>query len=482
MTADTQVGSGRHAAEPKDGVLRNRDFTKLWTGETVSLAGAQVTELALPLTAIVTLNATAFQIGVLNVARYAPWVLIALFVGVWFDRRRRRPALIASNIGRALIIGMVPLAGVLGFLSIELLYVVGCLAGILTVVFDVGLPSYVPGLVERRHLAEANSKIQISFSLAGIGGPGLAGSLVGLLTAPLALAVVPVTYLMSALAMASIRKREPEPEPPADRPSVLGSIAEGLRAVVSNRILRHLATQSATFNLFENVVVTIFVVYAVRELGLTPAQLGIVIGAGSVGALTGAMLSNRIRAKFGFGRTMRYSTLAACLSTLLLLAPGGSGVVALVVLGGALAVHGFNLAIFNVNALTLRQSVTEDRLLGRMNASYRLILFGTVPLGALLGGSLAGAFGLRLALVIGVIGVAAPILWIPFSPVFKLRDIPEPPKPEGEESAAKPAPEPHWTEITQPLPIWTEITQPLPIWTEVTQPLPIIQPADSRTH
>lgn len=411
----------------RDGVLANRDFTRLWGGETISLVGSQVTDMALPLTAILTLHATAFGIGLLNVARYAPFVLVSLFAGVWFDRRRRRPTLIVSNFGRAILIGLIPLASALHVLSMGLLYVVAFCAGLLTVMFDVGILSYVPGLVEQRHLAEANSKITVSYSVAGICGPGLAGFLVGALSAPVALTVDAVSYLVSATALSRIRKVEQAPEQPEVRPSVFSSIAEGLRTVVGSRILRHLATQSATFNLFENVLTTIFLVYAVRILGFGPTPLGFVVGAGSVGALLGAVLASRIGNRLGFGRTLWLSTLVACVSPLLLLAPRGSGPVSMVLISAALAVHGFHLAIFNINALTLRQTVTPNRLLGRMNASYRLVLFGTVPIGALLGGSLASLFGLRAALVVGVIGVASPVAWLTFSPVFRLREMPEGP-------------------------------------------------------
>jgi len=406
-------------------VWHNRDFVKFWSGETVSLLGSQVTDLALPLVALLTLHATAFEVGLLNVARYLPFVLLALFAGVWFDRHRRRPTLIAANLGRALLIGLVPVAALTHVLSMPWLYLIAFGAGILTVLFDVGSLSYLPGLVERRHLGEANGKIATSYSIAGIGGPGLAGFLIGVLTAPVALAVDAVSYLVSAGALASIRTREPEPRAPAEKTSVRASIAEGLRAVFGNTVLRHLATQSATFNLFENVVVTVLLVYAVRVLGIGPAALGLVVSAGSVGALLGALAANRVRAAIGIGPALRWSTVLACLSPLFLLVPRGADPVSLTVLAAALAVHGANLAVFNVNALTLRQSVTPDRLLGRMNASYRLILFGTIPLGAFLGGSLAGLFGPRTALVAGVLGVASPVAWLLFSPVFRLTAIPE---------------------------------------------------------
>ncbi|MBB5803453.1 MFS family permease [Saccharothrix ecbatanensis] len=421
------------------GLLRDRDFVKFWSGETVSLVGAQVSELSLMLVAVVTLQASAFEIGLFNVARFTPYAALSLFVGVWFDRHRRKPVLVASNLCRAALIAVVPLAAVGGILTMELIYVVALLLGLLTVMFDVGSLSYVPGLVERRHLAEANSKIQISYSIAGIGGPGLAGLLIGVLTAPIALVITTFSYLVSAVTLVSIRKPEPPPAVPAEKTPVLTSIGEGLRAVFGNRILRNLATQSATFNLFENVVVTLFAIYAVRELGLNSAQLGLVIGAGAIGALIGAVLTPRVTRRLRLGRTLAVTTLVACTSPFLLLIATGTQPWSLAVLAVGLGLHGATLAMFNVNALTLRQSVTPSGLLGRMNASYRLLLFGTIPLGALLGGVLASAFGLRLGLTIGVVGLALPTIWLLFSPVFALPAIPDSP-PEDENPIDKQPP------------------------------------------
>ncbi|MER7730758.1 MFS transporter [Streptomyces erythrochromogenes] len=418
---------GHEDTAERRGVLANRDFVKLWSGQTVSLVGSQVTDIALPLAAVITLNASAFQIGLLNVARFAPYVLVTLLAGVWFDRRRRKPTLIAADAVRVLLIGALPLAHLLGVLSLPWLYVVGFMAGVATVLFDVGILSYIPGLVDKDDLADANSKMTASYSVAGIAGPGLAGFLVGALTAPVALTVGATTYLASAVALWWIRRPEAEPERPAEQKSVRADIVEGLRTVVGSRILRHLATQSAVFNLFENLMTTVFLVYAVRTLGLTPFQLGLVVGAGSVGALLGATFSGRISKRMGFGPALRMVTLLACLSPLVLLVPGDTGPVSLTILGTTLAVHGFHLAVFNVNSLTLRQTVTPARLLGRMNASYRLILYGTIPLGALLAGSLASLFGLRAALAVGVAGIALPAVWILFSPVYRLREMPRGP-------------------------------------------------------
>lgn len=425
------------AAPASDGVLRNRDFAKLFAGETISQIGTSVTQFALPLVAILTLNATALQVGVLNALRFVPVIVVALFAGVWLDRRRRRPVLIGCALGNAVLIGLVPLSSVTGLLSIGLLYVVATLSGTLTVVFDVGTLSYVPFLVERRHLAESNSKLQASFGVSGIAGPGLAGVLVGLLTAPITLSVDAVSYLFSALSVISITKREPEPAAPAERVSIRQSIAEGLHAVYGTRLLRVLLGQSAVLNVGFGATSTIFALYGIRVLGLSPDKLGIAVGALAAGALIGALVAARVGAALGVGRTMAISIVGVCASPLLLLVPRGAGLVAMAFLMAGWFGHGCGIGVWNVYTITLRQALTPPHVLARMNASYRMILFGALPAGALLGGSLGSAIGVHAALVVAVLVLAAPMLWLPFSPVFRLTELPEGPA-DGEHPGDEP--------------------------------------------
>ncbi|MEO9237565.1 MAG: MFS transporter, partial [Jatrophihabitantaceae bacterium] len=374
----------------------------------------------------------------LNACRYSPVVVVSLFAGVWLDRRRRRPVLIACSLGNALLIGVVPIAYGFGVLTIGLLYAVCLLVGVLTVVFDVGVLSYVPSLVARDQLADSNGQIQASTSLAGIAGPGLAGLLVGVLTAPVTLTVDAVSYLCSAIGLLTIEQREPEPDQPADRPSVRASIAEGLHAVYGSTMLRSLLSQSATFNFFQNGFLTVFVVYALRDLQLSALKLGIVIGAISVGGVAGATVANRVRRRVGFGRTVLMTTIFAAGCPLILLIPRGNGAGSLSILIAAEMVFGFNVLVFNVNTITLRQTITPHRLLGRMNASYRLVLFGTGPIGAVLGGWLGEVVGLRAALVTAAVALTTPALWIFFSPIFRMRDMPSGP-PSPDPASADPA-------------------------------------------
>jgi hypothetical protein len=423
VASDQIVRDAAGAAAPAGSVFGNPDFVKLWAGETVSLVGNQVTLFTMPLVAILTLNATVFEVGILNALRFVPVILLSLFAGVWLDRRRRRPVLIACALCSSLLIGLVPLASALGLLSIGLLYVVTALVGALSMTFDVGALSFVPFLVPREHLAEANSKIQISTAVAGISGPGLAGLLVGLITAPITLSVDAVSYLFSAAGLIAIRKPEPAPANSV-RGSVRSSIAEGFRAVFGSALLRALLAQSTTLNLFFGSFFTIFLVYAVRYLGLSPLELGIVVGSAPVGGLFGALLAARLRSALGFGVTMAVTTVGVSGGPLLLLIPRHVSPVALVVLVVAQLIYGFSISMFNVNAITLRQVLTPMRLLARMNATYRLLIYGAAPVGATAGGLLGSAVGLRSALLISLIAMTAPVLWIFTSPVFRLREMP----------------------------------------------------------
>jgi MFS family permease len=405
------------------GILINRDFAKLWTGETISQIGTQVTQFALPLVAILTLKATVFEVGVLNALRFVPVIVVAILAGVVLDRHKRRPVLIACSLASAVVIGLVPVARVSGVLSLGLLYAVALLAGTLSVCFDVGALSYVPYLVGRRHLGEANSRLQASIAFAGIAGPGLAGLLIGLITAPVTLTVDAVSYLFSAAGLIAIRRREPQPDA-GQRTSVRRSMAEGFHAVYGTRLLRVLLAQSATLNVGFGAVSTIFTVYAVRTLGLTPLKLGIAMGALQAGALLGSLGAARVKRVLGLGRALAVSILGVSGAPLLLLLPHSASPAAIAVFAAGWLGHGCGIAIWNVNTITLRQAVTPTRLLARMNATYRMLLFGALPVGSMAGGLLGSAFGLHSALVVAVLVLVTPICWIFFSPVFRLTEMP----------------------------------------------------------
>lgn len=412
------------AAEPRGSLWRHADFMKLWTAETISQVGSQVTLLALPLVAITVLDASAFEVGLLSTVEFAPFVLVGLPAGVWVDRLRRRPVLVAGDLGRAAVLLSIPVAYQLGVLTIGQLYVVGFVTGVLTVFFDVAYQSYLPALVESDQLIDGNAKLEISRSGAQIAGPGLAGGLIDLLTAPLAVLADALSFALSAVFIGLIRRREPPPERgPAQRRrgAMRREMAEGLRYVLGHRLLRPVAACTATANLFSAVVYAVVILYMVRELGLRPAAIGLVFAAGNVGFLAGAVASGRLASRIGVGRAIVLGEGVGGLGLLAVpLAPPSSAVPLLVT---GLAVSTFGATVYNVNQVSLRQAITPARLHGRMNATMRFMVWGTLPLGSLLGGALGTVIGLRPTLWVGAVGGLVAVLPVALSPVRSLRGI-----------------------------------------------------------
>src|ERR1051326_7208390 len=266
------------------------DFLKLWTGETISLFGSQITLLALPLTAISVLHATTFQVGLLNAAGFAPFLFLTLFAGVWIDHHHRRPILLVSNIGRAFLLGLIPLLAFMGWLRIEELYVIALLAGCFTVFFYLAFQAFFPTLVQQDHLVEGNSKLSASQSMAEIGGPGIAGILVQFVGAPFAILVDALSFCIAGFSIMLLRTPEPPSTTPMNRHKQLREIGEGFRITFRNRYLLAFAGEAATYNLFWQMILAVFVLYAVRNLHLSPGILGLLFAVGSIGALLGAVL------------------------------------------------------------------------------------------------------------------------------------------------------------------------------------------------
>jgi len=402
--------------------LGNHEFLKLWAGETVSLFGSEVTLLALPLAAVLTLHVSAVQLGVLNAAKFAPFLLLSLPAGAWLDRARRRPVLIVANIGSAVVIGSVPILAALGVLNIGYLIAVAFLSGAFAVFLHVGFWSYVPSLVEADDLMDANSKVYASSSAAAAGGPGLGGILVQLLTPPGALLVDAGSFVVATTSLLSIRRREPLVErEPARR--LRAEVREGLSFVFGNPYLRAFAGEAATFNIFMNSMMTAFLVYSVRELDMSAGVLGAVIASGAVGTLLGSLVARRIERRFALGRAILWSMFLGTWPFLLVPLASQPGVASLVILVIAFLTSGIGIGVVVVLVVTLRQSVTPDRMMGRMNASYRFVVFGSIALGAVLGGGLASMLGLHPTLVIGAVGIAIAPIWIVLSPIGRLRTV-----------------------------------------------------------
>jgi MFS family permease len=410
---------------PEGGLWRHPDFLKLWSAETVSQFGTQISQLALPLAAIDVLHASAFEVAALTTVEFLPFLLVSLPAGVWVDRLPRRPILIVGDLVRAGLLASIPIAYFLDSLTIWQLYGVGFVFGIATVFFDVAYQSYVPSLVERRQIVDGNAKLEISRSGAQLGGPGVAGLLVGWLRAPAAILIDAVSFLGSAMFIFSIRKTELAQVDRAPRRKMRTELREGLSYVLRHPYLKNIAACTGLFNFFGSLGFAVLLVFARRELHLSPQAIGLAFTLGNVGPLFAAFSSNKISARLGVGRTIIAASIVAGPVFLLIpFAPHGNA--ALAVLVPATFVGGFANVVYNIAQVSLRQAITPERIQGRMNSVMRFIVWGTIPLGALAGGGLASWIGLKETLIVGGIGCCLPFLPVLFSPVRFVREMPEP--------------------------------------------------------
>ncbi len=405
------------------GLWRSSDFVKFWLGQTVSRFGSGITGIALPLTGVLLLAATPSQMGILSALDGAAVLAIGLFVGVWVDRVRRRPLLIATDLGRAFILGTVPLAALFGVLHIEQLYAVAALTGMFTVIFNVANQSFLPSLIPQTALVEGNSKLGVSDSLAEIGGPAVAGPLVQLISAPFAVLFDAFSFLFSAFCLGLIRKPEPPVAVAENRMSIWHELVQGLHEVLKNPLLRSLAGGVGAFNFFGNFVGALYALYVVRELHAAPIFLGFLIATGGVSALVGAFIAERIIRRFGLGLTAGATLFIYGATGLLIPLAAGPTAIALSFLFTSQLAGDASVSIHLIAEVSLRQSIAPGNMLGRTNASLQFLSQGVAPIGALLAGILGGLIGLRLTILIGVLGVMAAGALLLLSPIRKISKI-----------------------------------------------------------
>ncbi|NLE71306.1 MAG: MFS transporter [Actinomycetales bacterium] len=431
-TAPVAAPDGRRAVAPDVASARrrslafHRNFRQLWIGDALGQLGAQLTLIALPVYAVETLHATELEMGVLTAAETIAFPAIGLLVGAWVDRMNKRRTLIVADVVRAAALAVVVVAGLTGHGSVPLLVGVAVVMSCATVFFDVAHQSYVPGLVGLEHIAEGNAKLQATQSVAIAVGPGLGGQLLRVVTAPALVGVTVVTYLVSALFVGRIRHDEDLPPRAPDR-SLRREIAEGLRFVVGQPLLRRIVATTGISNLFGSVTGALMVIYALRVLGLEEAGLGAVLSAGAVGGVVGALLADRVTRAVGEGRTIALAAVgwvpAFALTPLALpLSEAGVPVAAVLIVGQAVAT--FCIVVYNVAQVSFRQRLCPPALLGRMNASVRFIVWGGMPLGGLLGGVLGTHLGVVPTLWVAVAGTALAVPPVALSPLARLRDLP----------------------------------------------------------
>ncbi len=428
----------------RHGVLwRHADFMKLWAGETVSLLGTQVTLFAVPYTAITFLGVRENQLGLLRATEWLPFLFLSLLVGTWVDRHRRRAVMVVANAARGALIVLVPLLWFAGALRVWHLYAVMLLVGTGTVFFELAYLSYLPSLVRREHLVEGNSKLSASQSGTETAGPGVAGILVQLTSAPATLLIDAASYLVSVVSLLLVRAPEPEPERVAPGRGLAGlreDIADGLRIVRDNVYLRTIAGEGFTYNLFLQFGATLFLYYAITRFHFSAGAIGLMISSSGVGALLGSVVAPRVIGRIGFGPAFFWGTAFGCGAFALVPLAAGPRWLVAAMLVGAYFGGGLGVSVAIIGSITLRQNVTSDELLGRMNASMRLATYAAVPIGSVMAGYLSTQLGPRAALGIGSLGLLLPVLIIALSPIPRLRDLAD--SDTEEEPLQQPAPGP----------------------------------------
>jgi MFS family permease len=422
------------ADEP--GTLRRHgDFLKLWAGQTLAMFGAQIVRTVLPLVAVVVLDATATEMGILSSLSQLPFLLF-LFAGVWADRVRRRPAMVWTDFGRFALLALIPVLYLMDWLSIGVLWVVVFLIGVLGVMFETAYHAYLPSLVGRELVAEGNQKLELSRSTAQFAGPSIAGLAVNAVASAMVLVASTLTYLASAVLLMLIRKPDEAPPPSADRPNALKAIGAGLSWVMRHPVLRAITTATAVFWFFYSALLALYVLYLVRELHLPPGWVAAIFAAAGHGAMVGSWLSIAAMKRFGLGRAVLWSVSAATLVLLLVPMAGFATAqwLAIVMLAASQFGYGLFSQIGTVIQTTLRQVLTPDDMQGRVVATLRAVSLAMVPVGALLAGVLADALGVEPVLWVASIGALAPVLVYATSVIPRMRELP------SEEEAAAMAP------------------------------------------
>ncbi|NEM90833.1 MFS transporter [Galbitalea soli] len=409
---------------PAASVRRSPSFLWLWGGQTVSVFGEQFTGLAVPVLAVTLLHAVAWQMGVLGAASTAAFLIVGLPAGAWVDRWMKRRVLILADVVRAVALALVPILWFAGVLQIWHLIVIVAIVGVASVFFDVSYQSYIPLLVQPTQVGSANSTLEATAQVARIGGPGLAGALLTVVSAPVLLIADAISYLVSVLSLLRVRDHE-VPADPTLRQPLHREIADGVRFVWGQPLIRSISATTATSNFFSTLAQTIYPLYALRELGIGSLGFGITLSAGAVGGLLGAVATPRLARWIGEGRVIVVSAIAYGL--VFILVPVASllhGPAAVVVLSAGEFVTGFMVLVYNITQVTMRQRLCPPRLLGRMNASIRCFVWGVMPIAALISGAIAGGIGLVPTLWIAFAGGLGAAVFVLFSPLTGMRVLP----------------------------------------------------------
>lgn len=406
------------------GLWLSADFRRIWTSLTVTSFGAQISNLALPLTAALMLEATPMQMGILVALETLPFALVSLHAGVLLDRMRKLPVVIFSDLTRGAALLVVPLAAFTQLLSIEVLYVVGFFCGVQNVVGGAAYQVLLAQMAGRKRLVEANAKVSLGETSAALVGPGLAGGLIQLVTAPFAILLDAIAFFASALLLRGVRAPHDVPHD-GPRASVTSEIVEGLKLVRNNRTLLSLAWVAGLWQVLHHMQVAVLVLFATRDLALSAGAIGLAYMFGGVGCVLAAASAERLSKRYGVGPVILLGFLLTVVGWVAYGLIGGPVWFATIALGLAMLVFDFGGVLWGINYLALRQAITPDRLLGRMTATMRFLTVAAAPLGSLVGGALASLIGLRHTLMaIGALGVLLAAAAVAWSPVRRHRTLP----------------------------------------------------------
>jgi len=407
----------------RTGLWNHADFLRLWAGESVSELGSHLGHAALMFTAVIVVDANALEVGLLGASGLLPQVLFGLFAGVWVDRLRKRPLMIVADIARFGLLATIPLSYAFDSLTIWQLFAVAFGTGAFTILFDVAYQTYLPILVEKDHVLEGNSKLASSHAVSEVAGFGLSGWIVQVLNGPAAILIDSVSFLASAAAIIGIRKKEPTPRPAEEREGVRQEIIHGARAIAHQPILRATVTAHAIAGFSFRAFGAVFLIYAIDDLGFKPGVLGVVWGIGGISSLIGAMYAGRVAARIGLGPAMTFGLTGMGAAMLLFPAAHDASFIAVMLMIGQQLGDGMYV-IWDVNEMSLRQSITPTEVLGRVNAGFRVTFQAAMLLGALAGGVAGELIGLRTTLVLASCLLMTGGLVIVLSPAWSARHVP----------------------------------------------------------
>jgi MFS family permease len=411
-------------ASSVESVRRNPGFLWLWGGQGISVFGEQFTGLAVPVLAVTLLHAVAWQMGVLNAASTAAFLIVGLPAGAWVDRWLKRRVMITADVVRTVALAAIPLLWYSHLLQIWQLIIVVAIVGVASVFFDVGYQSYIPLLVRPEQVGPANSTLEATSQVSRIGGPAIAGALLTVISAPGLIIIDSLSYIASFASLSRIRDTEVRADPALRQP-LHREIAEGVRFVAGQPLIRSVAGTTATSNFFNTLGNTLFALFALRTLHIGAFGLGIVFSAGSVGGLLGATLTPRIAKWVGEGRVIVVSAFLTGIAYVMVpLSSFFHGPSAVVVLSVGEFLFLFGVLVYNITQVTLRQRLCPPRLLGRMNASIRCLVWGVMPIAALVSGALGTAIGILPTIWVAFAGGMLAGLWVLFSPLRGMRELP----------------------------------------------------------